>query len=89
MPTVLCTSRLHSVGPATAEQFTGETLTELLQAMSKSYPRLSAYLLDDQGKLRKHVAIFIDGELIPRETVLTAPLRKESEVYLMQALSGG
>ena len=89
MPTVVCTSRLHAVGPAKAEQFAGTTLTQLLQNMAETYPRLTAYLLDDQGQIRKHVAIFIDGELMPGQTALTAPLRSESEVYLMQALSGG
>jgi hypothetical protein len=46
-------------------------------------------VLDDQGRLRQHVNIFIDGVMIKDRTSLSDPFRENSEIYIMQALSGG
>ena len=54
-----------------------------------AHPRLRGYVLDDQGHLRENVVIFIDG-LRSRERIrLDDPLRPDSKVYILQALSGG
>jgi molybdopterin synthase sulfur carrier subunit len=46
-------------------------------------------VLDDRGELRHHMVVFIDGEMLRDRVNLTDPVRPESEVYVMQALSGG
>ena len=53
------------------------------------HPRLRGYLLDDQGAVRKHVAIFLDGESICDRLALSDPLPAEGELFVAQALSGG
>jgi hypothetical protein len=45
--------------------------------------------LDEQGSLRKHVNIFIDGKMINDRNKLSDPFTTGSEIYIMQALSGG
>ncbi|WP_418317920.1 MoaD/ThiS family protein [Piscinibacter sakaiensis] len=52
-------------------------------------PRLRAYLLDDQGHLRANVVAFIDGRRSDDRVAMADPLRPESRVFVMQALSGG
>ncbi|MDH1265057.1 MoaD/ThiS family protein [Pseudomonas sp. GD03944] len=52
-------------------------------------PRLRSYLLDDQGRVRRHVTIFIDAESIADRQHLSDPLTADAEVYVVQALSGG
>jgi hypothetical protein len=47
------------------------------------------YVLDDQGRLRKHVCIFADGVRLPHDGALSHPIRPDSQVHVMQALSGG
>lgn len=89
MPTITCTSRLRDVGPQQAEQFAGHTVREVLAQARQHYPRLNDYLLDDQGAVRQHVAIFVDGQSLPRDQVLDVPLNPDADIYLMQALSGG
>ena len=49
-------------------------------------PLLRGYVLDDQSKIRKHVNIFLDSTLV---TDLNTHVREDSEVFIMQALSGG
>jgi sulfur-carrier protein len=67
----------------------GNTLREVLDEAEVAYPRINSYLLDDQGSLRKHVNIFIDGKMITDRTGLTDPFKTNSTIYIMQALSGG
>ena len=47
------------------------------------------YILDDQGHLRTHVAVFIDGHRAQDRRGLTDALTAQSKVYVLQALSGG
>ena len=62
---------------------------EVLKEIEKQYPGIENYLVDDQRTLRKHVNIFVDGTLIKDREQLTDTLTPDSEVYIMQALSGG
>lgn len=89
MPKITCTPRLENIGPVALTDYDGATVGEVLDAVSIDYPRIKNYVLDDQGRVRKHIAIFVDGVLQPRETVLNHALRNADEVYIMQALSGG
>jgi hypothetical protein len=89
LATIAFTPHLRAVGPTQEEACAGATLSEMLDALHPRYPRLKDYVLDDQGRLRKHVAIFIDGVMAPRERALTRPLDRSSHVYVFQALSGG
>ena len=50
---------------------------------------LRGYILDDQGRLRKHVAIFVDGNMIRDRLGLSDLVHLHSEVFVVQALSGG
>jgi hypothetical protein len=50
---------------------------------------MCSYVLDEQGSLRKHVNIFIDGSIINDRTKLTDSFSEHSEIYIIQALSGG
>lgn len=57
--------------------------------MEQAYPGIQSYILDEQGMLRKHVNIFIDGRMITDRNALSDAFTKDSEIYIMQALSGG
>ena len=62
---------------------------EVIDLLEKSYPGISGYIIDDQGILRQHVNIFVDGSMIKDRNKQTDILQENSEVYIMQALSGG
>lgn len=90
MATVKFTYALKRFYPAldTLEMEAGDVST-VVNNIDQSYPGIKNYLLDDQGSLRKHVNIFIDGVLINDRKTLLDKLNARSEVYIMQALSGG
>ncbi len=89
MARIAFTSHLEAVGPIDLVAYEGKTVAELLETVAADYPRIKSYVLDDQGRVRKHIIIFIDGTMRQRETVLSMPLSPTSEVYVLQALSGG
>ena len=62
---------------------------EMLLQLDLKYPGIKNYIIDEQGVLRKHVNIFKDGTLIIDREKLSDQLESNSEVFIMQALSGG
>ena len=66
-----------------------ETLRGALEAAFAANPRLRGYVFDDQGHLRANVVAFIDGRRCQDRVRLDDALRPDSEVHVMQALSGG
>ena len=67
----------------------GATVAEALAAIFAERPALRGYVLDDQGALRRHVAIYVNGEQVRDRTRLSDPLGPDDEVYVLQALTGG
>ena len=65
------------------------TLRAALAAAFDTNPRLQGYVLDEQGHLRANVVVFIDGRRCLDRVRLDDPLRPDSAVYVLQALSGG
>ena len=65
------------------------TLRAALEDAFAANARLRGYILDEQGHLRKNVAIFIDGQRIRDHLSLNDPLAPGSDVHVLQALSGG
>ena len=64
-------------------------VNEVIKSIETKFPGIENYLIDDQRVLRKHVNIFVNGSLIKDREQLTDALTSDSEVYIMQALSGG
>ena len=67
----------------------GTTVREVLDVVFERIPRLRGYVVDETGCLRKHMTIFVDGELVSDRRRLSDPVDSNSEIYVMQALSGG
>ena len=67
----------------------GRTVRECLDAIFESNLAARGYVLDEHGKLRKHMAIYVNGEAIADRAGLSDAVTDQSEIYIMQALSGG
>ena len=65
------------------------TVAELLEQYFADYPGVRGYVLDDQGEVRKHVKVLVDGRNINDRARLSDPLEPNSQVHVFQALSGG
>ena len=67
----------------------GATIRAVLERYFEENERARGYVLDDQGRLRQHMAIFVDGRHIRDRQALTDPVSPDAVVDLIQALSGG
>ncbi len=89
MATIRFTSHLvrHRAAPAVMAE--GGTVAEVLAWGFAGDDLLRSYVLDEQGRVRKHVNIYLDGTLIRDRLRLSDPVGPRSEIYVLQALSGG
>lgn len=85
MARVVFTSNLRRHVDAPPTQVAGETVRQVLDAVFRENPRLRGYVLDDQGRVRHHVVLFVDGERADLGDAVT----EANEIYVLQALSGG
>ena len=67
-------------------QASGSTVQELLDDLDRQFPGLAFRVVDEQGRLRQHMVVWLDGE---RCRDLSASVEGQDELVLMQALSGG
>ena len=89
MPTVSFTPALQRFLSVPATQVEGVTVGEALAAVFASRPALRGYVLDDQGAVRRHVAVYVNGEPVQDRIRMTDPVGFHDEIYVFQALSGG
>ncbi len=71
------------------QQTAGKTVAEVLATLNDQYPGISSYIVNENGQLRKHVNIFVNGELIRDRDALTDAVADDEVIYFFQALSGG
>ncbi len=83
------TSWLREVVPDSPLAAEGATVGAALDALFAERPQVRGYILDEQGRLRKHVCIFADGVRLRHQEALTRVIEPTSTLYVMQALSGG
>ena len=67
----------------------GATVGECLAEAFDLYPKLRGYVLDEHGVLRFHMAVYLDGVPLADRRGLGDPVVASTEIFVMQALSGG
>jgi molybdopterin converting factor small subunit len=70
-------------------QLSGNTVMEIIEQLDATYPGIRDYIVDERGRLRQHVNIFIGNDLVKDRTSLKDCVQHQDEIYIMQALSGG
>ena len=89
MAKVHFTSNLRRHVDSPTVECPGATVREVLAEVFKVNLRLDTYVLDDQRCLRKHMRILVDGVAVKDLTGLSDAVGANSEIWVMQALSGG
>jgi sulfur-carrier protein len=85
MPRVVFTSHLQRHVRCAESDVSGATVGAALQAVFRAQPQVRGYVLDEQGELRKHVFVFVDGRRARLEDTVAAG----AAIHVMQALTGG
>ena len=73
-------------GQASTVTAAGTTVAEVLADLDRQFPGIRFRVVDEQGRLRRHMKVFVNEDVV-RD--LATPLDPTDEVTLMQALSGG
>jgi molybdopterin synthase sulfur carrier subunit len=89
MATVQFTKALQRHVSCPPDVVAGATVHDALHAYFALHPAVRGYVLDEQGKLRKHVTVFVDGAQLVDRGGMSDPLRDDAQIHVMQALSGG
>lgn len=63
----------------------GGSVGDLLAAIERAHPAARGWMLDDRGVLRRHINVFVNGELGGQDTAVGA----EDRIDVLPALSGG
>lgn len=83
---VLIPSALHSYTGQPWVEAEGATVGEVLADLERRYPGIRFRMVDEQGAIRRHIRLFAAGEPV---RALEAALPPDSELLIVQALSGG
>lgn len=78
----LLTERVHR--PDRIE-IDGPTAGHVLQALEQRYPPLKGWVLNEQGRVRQHIKLFVNG----KEASLATGTSPGDELHIIPAISGG
>ena len=63
----------------------GANVAELLRALEADRPALHGWILDERGRIRRHINVFVNGEQGAEDTAIAA----DDRVDVLPAISGG
>jgi hypothetical protein len=89
MPTVEYAPALTRHVACPPQEVQASTLRDALAKSFEAAPGLRHYVLDDQGAVRKHVAVFVNARMVTDRVNLDVPLAPADQVMVIQALTGG
>ena len=72
-------------GDRSEHSIDGGSVGELLVAIERAHPAAQGWILDERGVLRRHINVFVNGELGGLDT----PVGAEDRIDVLPALSGG
>ncbi|MBV2152519.1 MoaD/ThiS family protein [Kitasatospora sp. SUK 42] len=85
IPTILRTYT-GGVAEVTAE---GVTLAEVIADLEKNHAGISARILDDAGKLRRFVNVYVNDDDVRFEQGLETEIKDGAKVSIIPAVAGG
>ncbi|MBE9498575.1 MoaD/ThiS family protein [Streptomyces sp. GKU 257-1] len=86
IPTIL---RTYTGGQAEVSAEGGGTLAEVLADLEKNHTGISARVLDDAGKLRRFVNVYVNDDDVRFEQGLQTPTPDGTGVSIIPAVAGG
>ncbi|HKY33752.1 MAG TPA: MoaD/ThiS family protein [Candidatus Polarisedimenticolia bacterium] len=85
--TVLVPPPLHSYTAGVSRvEAEGRTLDALLDDLDRRHPGIRFRIIDEQGRVRPHIKLFVNARLAPE---IARPVAPSDEIQIVCALSGG
>lgn len=89
MPRVVFTAHLRRHVSCPEVEVSARSVADALEEAFKASPQIRGYVLDEQGHVRQHISIYVDGQRIADRERMSDPVAERSEIWVLQALSGG
>ena len=89
MATVRFTRNIQRHVECPTREASGTTLRAVLDDYFRENEKARGYVLDEQGKVRQHMVIFVDGEMVRDRDGLSDRVETKYVIDVIQALSGG
>ena len=68
-----------------ALELPGATVGEVLRELEARFPRVVGWILDEHGRVRPHVNVFVNGEKVRED----APVGDRDRLHVLPSISGG
>jgi molybdopterin converting factor small subunit len=85
MALVRLRGQLKAMAGGSEHPLEAATVVELMRALEAARPALAGWILDERGRIRRHINVFVNGE----RGAETTPVREEDRVDVLPAISGG
>jgi molybdopterin converting factor small subunit len=86
MATVTLRAPLKDLAGGTSDlQVEGSTVGEVLRGLEATHPKLEGWILDEHGRVRQHVNVFVNGERLKED----APVAAGDRLHVLPSISGG
>lgn len=85
MARVILRAPLSEMCGGRSHMLSGATVIEVLKALEAAHPAVSGWVLDEQGHLREHINIFVNGEHGREQTAVG----EADRVHVLPAITGG
>jgi sulfur-carrier protein len=86
MPVVRLRGPLKQLaGDCSEHALEGGSVGELLTEIERTHPAAKGWILDECGRLRRHINVFVNGEPCEQAT----PVDSDDRIDVLPALSGG
>ncbi len=63
----------------------GRTVVEVMRAVEAAHPATGGWILDERGRIRRHINVFVNGELGGEDTAV----EDDDRLDVLPAISGG
>lgn len=90
MPTLTLPALMkYYVNDLSEVQITGSTVSQAINDLTSQYPAIKPHIIDNQGRLRRHVNLFINKENINNLNGLDTSIEESDIIILMPSIMGG
>jgi sulfur-carrier protein len=72
-------------GGRSEHEFAGGTVAEVLRELERAFPAMGGWVLDERGRIRRHVNVFVNGNYGREDT----PVGADDRVHVLPSITGG